>query len=344
MIRLLIFCLLCAVAADAQRIEVRDAPQISMPAQVDSNSPAFWFDGQYHLLNSTGDGPVISRGPDQFQLSGARLAHIVRLKPWPTWIEAIWVDPSGVILGWYHQEHEYICRTQRPALPQIGAAMSYDGGNTFHDLGAILTSGAPVDCNSKNGYFSGGHGDFSVVLDREQKFFYFLFGNYGGPDFSQGVVTARMAFDDRFNPVGAVRKYFRGEWNEPGIGGSTTPIFRAGESWQQENTDAFWGPSVHWNTHLEKWVMLMNRSCCSPGWPQEGIYASFNDDISAARAWSEPKKILDDTGWYPQVLGLGPGETDSLAGRKARLYIYGHSRWELIFRRDRPVPAPPVEP
>ena len=35
-------------------------------------------------------------------------------------------------------------------------------------------------------YFSGGHGDFSVVLDREQKFFYFLFTNYGGPVETQG--------------------------------------------------------------------------------------------------------------------------------------------------------------
>jgi hypothetical protein len=324
----------------AQHIEVREAPQISMPGQVDSNSPAFWINGQFHLLNSKGDGPVLSRGADQFALSGARLSTIVRLRPWPTWIEAAWVDTTGVILAWYHQEHEYLCRSQRPAMPQIGAAMSYDGGNTFHDVGAILTSGVPADCNSKNGYFAGGHGDFSVVLDREQNHFYFLFGNYGGSTGSQGVVAARMAYADRFYPVGAVWKYFDGAWTEPGIGGRTTPVFTAKESWQSENTDAFWGPAVHWNTHLETWVMLMNRSCCAPGWPQKGIYASFNSDITNAGGWSRPRKILNDTGWYPQVLGLGPGETDSIAGRKVRLYIYGHSRWELIFRKGKPPTTP----
>jgi hypothetical protein len=225
-------------------------------------------------------------------------------------------------------------------MPQIGAAMSYDGGNTFHDSGAILTSGVPADCNSKNGYFAGGHGDFSVVLDREQQYFYFLFGNYGGHAGSQGVVAARMSYADRFQPVGSVWKYFEGDWTERGIGGRTTPLFAVTESWQVENTDAFWGPSVHWNTHLEKWVLLMNRSCCAPGWPQEGIYASFNDNLSNIHGWSKPEKILDDTGWYPQILGLGPDETDSIAGDKARLYIYGHSRWELIFRKDDPEPTP----
>jgi hypothetical protein len=329
----------------APHIEVREAPELSMPAQVDSNSPAFWSNGEYHLLNSTGDGPVLSRGADQFSLSGGQLSKIVRLRPWPTWIEAVWVDPAGIIFAWYHQEHEYLCRSQRPAMPQIGAAMSYDGGNTFHDVGVILTSGVAADCNSKNGYFAGGHGDFSVVLDREQNYFYFLFGNYGGPAGSQGVVAARMAYVDRFRPVGAAWKYFDGSWSEPGIGGRTTPIFAVKESWQAENTDAYWGPSVHWNTHLNTWVMLMNRSCCEPGWPQKGIYASFNDDLRNVDGWSKPKKILNDTGWYPQVLGLGDGETDSIAGRKARLYIYGHSRWELIFRKGNQKPRPdPPEP
>ncbi len=87
---------------------------------------------------------------------------------------------SGTILGWYHQEQEYVCDNQRPGLPRIGAVFSYDGGQTFWDQGVILSSSDPVDCSSENAYFSGGHGDFSVVLDREQKFFYFLFTNYRG--------------------------------------------------------------------------------------------------------------------------------------------------------------------
>lgn len=319
-----------------QRIQIQEAPLQVMPGQVDSNSPAFWQDGQFNLYNSTGDGPLLSKGPDQFRLERGTLSAIARQRPWPTWIEAVWVDPTGVILAWYHQEHENVCGAQRPAQPWIGAAMSYDGGKKFFDAGIILSSNEPVDCSSQNGYFAGGHGDFSVVLDREQKYFYFLFSNYGGPVASQGVVIARMAYEDRFHPVGSVLKYHEGQWTQPGVGGRVTALFPAKVSWQKENTDSFWGPSIHWNTHLQSYVVLMNRSCCTTGFPQEGIYAAFNADLSNPSGWTKPKKILGDVGWYPQVLGTGPRGTDSLVGKEARLYVYGQSRWKVIFRRPKP--------
>lgn len=314
---------------------------MTMPGRVDSNSPAFWLHGQFYLLNSTGgENPVLSRGADQFRLDGTSSTHIAKQQIWPAWIEAVWVDQTGVILGWYHQEHEWVCGAQRPAQPHIGAAMSYDGGKTFFDAGVILSSADSIRCSSKNGYFAGGHGDFSVILDREEKFFYILYSNYGGPVHTQGVSIARLAFSDRFQPVGNVWKYHNGAWGQAGLRGRSTPVFPATVSWQREDTDSFWGPSVHWNTHLRKFVVLMNRSCCTSGFPQEGIYASFNRDIGDPAGWSAPKKILDDPGWYPQVLGLGRGGTDSLAGDQARLYIYGKSRWRLIFR-NRPPPAAP---
>jgi hypothetical protein len=323
-----------------QRVRVREAPSVSMPGQVDSNSPALWIDGQLHLFNSTGDGPLLSRGPDQFSLAESARSPVARLRPWPAWIEAVWQDPSGPILAWYHQEHENVCGPQRPAQPHIGAAISFDRGKTFFDQGTILSSPYAPDCRSKNGYFSGGHGDFSVVLDREGKHFYFLFGNYGGPAQSQGVAVARMAYEDRFHPLNSVWKYNDGLWNQPGVGGQISPILPANVDWQSPNTDSFWGPAVHWNSYLNTWVMLLNRSCCAPGFPQRGIYISYNADIANTAGWSKPKKILADSGWYPQVLGVKPRETDTVAGRVVRLYIYGHSRWELVFRRDEAMPEP----
>ncbi|MEO7143227.1 MAG: hypothetical protein ABI165_06940 [Bryobacteraceae bacterium] len=325
-----------ATVAFAQHVEVHHAPLAVMPGQVDSNSPAFWNGGQLNLINSTGNGPVLSQGSSQLTLGIPQGVELVRQRPWPAWIESAWVDTNGTILAWYHQEHEGVCGPPRPAQPQIGAAISYDNGTTFWDQGVVLASGDPIDCSSQNGYISGGNGDFSVILDRDGTYFYFLFTNYGGPVQTQGIAVARMAFTDRYNPSGSVHKYFQGAWSELGIGGRVTPVFPAHVSWQSANADSFWGPAVHWNRYLETYVMLLNRSCCAPGFPQEGIYVSFNPDQSNPAAWSTPRKILDDTGWYPQVLGTGPDTSDTLAGSSPRLYIYGQSRWQLIFKKGPP--------
>jgi hypothetical protein len=208
-----------------------------------------------------------------------------------------------------------------------------------------------MDCGAKNGFFGGGHGDMSVILDRERKYFYFFFTNYGGPLWEQGVATARLAFEDRFNPRGAVRKYYGGEWLEPGLGGHVTPIFPAANEWQAEDTDSFWGPSIHWNTAIEQYVVLMNRACCEPRWPQAGVYLTINPDPSQAWAWRTPTLLLARSqiawspGFYPQVLGIEPGESDSIAGAVARLYVHGRSEWEILFDKENPPPyIPPEDP
>lgn len=103
--------------------------------------------------------------------------------------------------------------------------------------------------------------------------------------------------------------------------------------WGAPDTDAFWGASVHWNTYLNQWVMLMNHSCCTPGWPQEGIYISFATDITQPGAWTVPQKVLDGGPWYPQVMGMNEGENDKEAGERVRLFVGASSEWELVFSR-----------
>jgi hypothetical protein len=151
-----------------------------------------------------------------------------------------------------------------------------------------------------------------------------------------------MPYSARFFPVGNVQKYYNGSWSEPGVGGRVTPIFPAKASWMDANTNAFWGPSIHWNTYLASYVILMNHACCAPGWPQEGIYASFNAKLDDPSAWTKPKKMLENSGWYPQVLGTGAQGTDRQAGRTARLYIAGFSRWEIVFDKPPDAAATPA--
>lgn len=292
------------------------------------------------FLTSDGATPVRLQGADQFSLAGTSGIALDRRDHLPMWIEAAWADVDGTVFGWYHNEPEGVCPGGKLTAPQIGAVVSYDGGATFYDLGIVLSSGDQPDCTAQNGFFAGGHGDFSVIPDRELKYFYFFFTNYAGDAQSQGVAAARLAFEDRWMPVGAVWKYYNGGWTEPGLGGRVSPIFPARASWQRADTDSFWGPAVHWNTAMETYVILLNHACCAPGWPQEGIYMSFNSDLGNPAGWTEPARILRDIGWapgyYPQVIGLGAGESDSVVGSLARLYVHGRSKWELVFSKGDP--------
>jgi uncharacterized protein (TIGR03437 family) len=256
------------------------------------------------------------------------------------WIESTWQDPNGRLYAWYHREPSAGCANPNLRLPEIGALRSDDNGASFTDLGVILQAPTAVNCSAGNGFFAGGNGDFSVLTDSVGGYFYFLFTNYGGPVDQQGVGIARMAFRDRDAPAGKVWKYRAGQWLEPGLGGQLSPVFPAAADWGRSDTDSFWGPSLHYNSYLNAYVVLMNRSCCSPGFPQEGIYVAFNSDIGNPAGWSAPVRIwtgskqgYDPPEWYPQVLGTGPGETDKLAGQVARFFLAGDSTYEIVFTR-----------
>ena len=111
-----------------------------------------------------------------------------------------------------------------------------------------------------------------------------------------------------------------------------TPFLPAVVPWNRSDTDSFWGPAVHWNTYLNSYVVLLNHACCRTNWPQEGVYVTFNQDLSKPAAWTAPAKVIDDPhGYYPQVFGTVTGETDTLTGQVARLFIKGESKWEILF-------------
>jgi hypothetical protein len=322
-----------ACAQTSTSIAIIPAPVVQLPGPTDSNSPGHWWNGNFVLFNAEGE-PYRSQGADQFSLSNQTQVAFGDGQPMPLWIEATWIDDDGTLYAWYHHEPGGVCPDSYLTAPKIGAMVSHDNGLTFQDLGFVLTSGDAVNCAARNGYFAGGNGDFTVMLDAGRNYFYFLYSNYGGDVSTQGIAVARMAYSDRFNPSGTALKYFNGQFTEPGLGGMVSPIFPAKVSWVAADTDAFWGPSVHWNTALNQYVMLLNHSCCAPGWPQEGIYLSTNPDLSNPSGWTAPQKVLSTFGWYPQVIGEGPGETDKVAGAVSRLYIYGYSWAELIVTPD----------
>ena len=327
---------------------------ISLPTSADSNSPVVWEqDGiTQRLFVFTSFAGRATRH------AGAQLGTLFTLGPIDyedpppihgTWIEAIIPDVDGTWYGYYHNELPAdVCDDRSRTIPRIGAARSRDYGATWEDLGVLLE--APRgwhSCETLNRYFVGGVGDFSVILDRESKYLYFFFSQYANREHTQGVAVGRLAWANRDAPMGKMSVWWRGTtWvptrryrsmdddvyyaYPPGV-----PIYRVGNQWHDDDAvvDAFWGPSVHWNTHLEQYVMLLNRAA-DTDWSQEGIYIAYSTDLSNPASWSAPQRLLAGGLWYPQVIGIEPGiGTDKVAGERARFFMGGRSPYWIQFSR-----------
>ena len=155
----------------------------------------------------------------------------------------------------------------------------------------------------------------------------------------QGVAMARMPFENRADPVGFVSKYYVGAWTEPGIGGLVTPIFPVAVSWERSDTNALWGPAIHWNTYLNCYVVVLNHACCKPEWPQEGIYLSITPDLSDPGLWSTPHQNhgCQEYRFFARLLSADcrhQSRRDRLLGRQVRAALYqGHFQMgDRVFR------------
>ncbi|MBI3920052.1 MAG: hypothetical protein HY318_01445 [Armatimonadetes bacterium] len=314
---------------------LRSAPTLRFPGTVDCNSPAHWVGDQLYVFNSAGH-PFRCSGSDLFNLGDAEKVSLSNEVQAGRWIEATWPAEDGALYAWYHKEPWGLCPGTGLTAPEIGAFRSVDNGVHCEDLGVVME--APpntLKCTAQNGYFAGGHGDFSVMLDRDGKWLCFFYGNYAGDVAVQGVAVARMAWADRDDPVGKVWKWHEGDWSQPALGGEVTPTFPTFIAWEQANCDSFWGPSLHWNSRLQCYVMLLNRAK-GEGWKQEGVYVTFSTDLSDPTSWTIPEKIHEGGAWYPQVIGLGDDirGSDKLAGEVARFFMQGVSDWEIVLTQE----------
>ena len=342
-------------------VALKTAPLIQMPGvvvperkilhAVDSNSPVHWDGNTVYLFNSYAH-PYRLSGPDLMHLGNRQLARFNGLDDnLDIWIEATYKDPDGTLYGAYHYEPDTVCFSNGhlPTAPRIGWIMSKDNGKTWKDLGFIIqASPCAINCKTASPWDAGGTGDFVFNLDREKKYFYFYGTSYDPRFEEQGVWAARMAYDDRNDPSGKVMKWYKGGWNEPGLDGHVTPALPAQRDYTHEDAEMFWGPSVHWNSYLEMYVMVLNHAI-DTRLKGDGIYISFNRHLSDPDGWSKPRMILDraqihqatrggsasvnalSNGWYPEIIGMEKGQSDKLCGRTGRLFVAGMSRFKITF-------------
>jgi hypothetical protein len=257
------------------------------------------------------------------------------------WIEGVYRAPDGVIWGLYHREDYKEPGQECPGrpyftVPTIGIAKSLDGGFHWIDLGLVLKDfGIDDACDASiNEFFAGGVGDPSWAIDESTGYAYIFYSSYSGtnPE-NHGIQIARIALANLGQPVGNVWRWDGRGFREPGLGGIGRVVLEASVSWHAPGSDAFWGPSIHWNTYLGMHVVLLNRTQ-GPDFAQEGAYVMYVPRLDDPSTWTQPRKFMDGGRWYMQIVG-DPHErgTDSLAGQSARLFMHGTSEWRIWFER-----------
>jgi hypothetical protein len=320
------------------RSRLISAPRFELPAEIDSSNPAVWslIEGVHRLfvISSWGGIPVRSVGESIESLRHDGPVDFARHPGHGVWIESIIPADDGEWYAYYHHERAAeLCGRADRQLPRIGALRSADHGRTWEDLGIVLdVPESSFACESANRFVLGGVGDVTAAVDAGTRDIYLYFSQYARDAAAQGVAAARLAWADRDDPVGKVSIWNGGAWLSDGHG---TPLVNARQPFHDRSpaADVFWGPSIHWNTYLEQYVMLLNRAR-DDHFNNEGIYVSYSPTLTDPSRWTTPVKLMDGGGWYPQVIGMEPGAgTDRIAGKRARFFLTGRSERYIEFDR-----------
>ncbi|MCC7369521.1 MAG: hypothetical protein IT306_13920 [Chloroflexi bacterium] len=349
------------------RNDLLDEPADRFPA--DSNSPVHWRGDELYVFTSVG-WPRLGGGPSLEQLSaGSRVVihgeHDGDQISGMRWIEATYRAADGTLYGWYHEEPSGVCgddpslpdplfdgqqrlplgqqmpvrqsQERGPALtaPRIGALLSEDDGEHWRDLGIVLEAPSwDGACSTANRYFAGGVGDFSVLADREERYLYVLYTSFDPEIEQQGIGVARISRADLGQPVERVWLWTGDDWRAPGLGGRGAMVYPVTVDWHRADANGFWGPTVHWNTYLQRYAVVLNRAGDAE-WSQAGAYVAFADRLDDPLSWTVPQRFRQGGDWYAQLIGTDAArrETDKLIGRRARYFERGLSQLEAIFHR-----------
>jgi hypothetical protein len=165
----------------------------------------------------------------------------------------MWYDASTQTL--YAPLHCEVVRVSTGIRREVHLASSTDKGLTWKYLGPILTSpdalGIKHPETEQSGlYWDGGDGDQQLYVDTKGGYAYLYTNHYYWPKLGAPAKpfmerrVARCSLDDKLAP-GKWKKWYDGDWSEPGIGGKGSPV----------NADV-----ITYNTYLKKFVTFIGSS------------------------------------------------------------------------------------
>lgn len=253
----------------------------------------YW--SEYENYRSFGDFPF----PEyQYTLSpeepvfGGRL-EMERWDNGGSWLMSVFRQEGDNLLGFYHAEDHWVVATnpQGIAWKSIARTTSGDNGVSWSEGELIITSATTKPETPT----WGGAGDNCVIWDHNN--------NRWLCYYQEHWLMMAVSYDVEGKP-GTWFKYYNGAFNQPGLGGESSPIpglisIPGGN------------PSVHYNSYLERFVMVWHS------WVSTSIYISTSID---GVVWEQPRLLEANSGsrraWYPTIIG----QSDTEAGKIARLY------------------------
>jgi hypothetical protein len=211
---------------------------------------------------------------------------------------------AGNLLIVYHAE-----RPANPFWSWLGLAKSADEGATWQDLGSIISGPQPY---TAKGALDIGDGNLVVATDptTSQKYFYILFPEHcwiNSTQFCSGFTylsVARAPYEevlkaamDGTTASELFRKYYEGQWDQPGMGGKASELFPTvtGE------TDG--DPQVFWSAYRKRFIAIMDNS----------QYIAYGESVDGLK-WPAMQVILGKNPQtpvyaYANAVGLGPDPT-----------------------------------
>lgn len=234
----------------------------------------------------------------------------------------------------YHAEDHYgMPKNKENSDPgfyaSVGLVESEDNGQSWIRRGQIIKSGKPKEYKFYPDHSTRGAGLPGAVNDSAGRYAYVYYTDMS-PDDGHGVQVCMARADLNHGPPlpGRWKKYYQGEFSEPGIDGKNTPVLSAVAI---DEGQALY-PHVTWSEYLKKYVMVFNVSVWKE--PQAGKPPALSGIYWATSAdgihWSEPVKLLTDYAYQVNGKSMSTEPTlifDDVEGRKGWL-VYEHSpKW-----------------
>jgi hypothetical protein len=210
-----------------------------------------------------------------------------------SWLMSVFRQEGDTLVGFYHAEDHWVRATNPEGIAwkSLARTTSNDNGFSWSEGEQIITS--PTAKPESPTW--GGAGDNCVIWDDQNKRWLCYYQEHW--------LMMAVSYDPEGKP-GTWFKYYNGEFNQPGLGGESSPI-------PGLRPVPGGNPSVHYNSYLDRFVMVWHS------WVSTSIYISTSID---GVVWEQPRLLEANSGsrraWYPTIIG----DSNTQAGKIARLY------------------------